>query len=780
MLKNFENFTMTKLYLFNKNILLILPGQPPQKMKRNILLLILGATILVSPLPSFSQKKDKDDEKTYSKSELKKFEELKKKQNEIFNDNDADFKITALPEKWNKESAVVLCQKFYFNYDFNAGNYGYVKLKELVRKRVKLLDRAAVDAFSEFYYRSAEFTGFRVVKADGKIVNVDSKNAVNVEAGVKIPWFFRTLYYSYSYKKIAIPDLEVGDIIDYFYQTTDFNYLATILIQYNYDPVVFTLAGTYPILKQKYEFIVDKNFFINFGSFNGAPQLKPVETSVVSDDKVSKKAKAYVLEDSDREKVAEEMWSYELLSDPMVKFQVYFVRPSKTDNCFDFIGKSTEARTDIATGEEVREIVMRYINFFSNSTEVSKARSWINKNHKGVTDAKQKAIIAYYYYRHAFNYYHYNYITGESTEYDGPNSWQFTNFMADLMKAFDLEDQSEIVAVVPRNLGNLKSLLLKGELNLGIRVGGNNGVLLFPFTRYTTHDYIDSDNMGMEAYVFSMDKKKKAEPVRKINIPSTSSESNTSNTEYTVKLDESMEMLDVKRISSYTGQLKAPYSPLALYTSDFSTADSKKYDPDFKEGPGTKNEKKVAEYNRKKEESEANKLKKQREALKSEIEDDFEVESYDSFKLLKAGREKDDPVLSYEEQFKLKSMVNKAGRNYSLDLGKFIGSQVKLEEKDLKREHDVYYNFQRTLQNTIVVELPVGYSVENLKELETNIDNEAGTFSSSAKMDGSKLIVTTTKIYKTNFSTKDKWSLWTNFLETAYNFSQKKIILKKT
>jgi hypothetical protein len=745
-------------------------------MKKTISLLTV---ILFTAGLSFSQVKDKDDEKKYSRSELKKFEELKKKRDEIFNDNDPDFKVKDIPEKWNKESAVVLCQKYYFNYDFSGGTYGTLKSKELVRWRVKLLDRAAVDAFSEFYYRNAEVTGFRVIKANGTASDVDPKNAVDVGAGIKIPRFFRSLYFGVSYKKIAIPDLEAGDIIDYFYLSTDLVYQANVVIQYNYNPVVFTLAGTYPILKQKYEFIVDKNFFISCKSFNGAPQLKSVETSVLSDDKVSRKAKAYVLEDANREKSAEEMWSYELLSDPMVKFQVYFVRKSKTDDCFDFIGKSTEARNEIANGDEVREVVMRYINYFSNSVEVSKARSWINKYNKSVTDPKEKAIIAYYYYRYAFDYSSYNYVTGSYEHYNGPNSWQFTNFMADLMKAFDLEDVTDIIAVVPRDLGNLNSLLLKGELNLGIRVGGNNGVILFPFTRYTTHDYIDPDNMGMEAYYFPLDKKKKNEPVRKMTIPSSTPESNVMVSDYSAGFTDDMEFLNVKRTTSYTGQLKAPFSPLALYTSDFTTNDAKKYDPDYEEGPGTKNKKKVAEYNRKKEESEAERLKDQKDALKSEVEDDFEVETYDSFKLLKPGREKGDPELSFEEQFKLKGMINKAGRNYSLDVGKLIGGQVKLEEKELKREHDIYYNFPRKLVNNITIELPAGYTAENIKDLDMNIDNEAGSFTSKAKYENGKLTVTTTKIYKTTFSPKDKWNLWISFLETAYNYSQKKVILKK-
>ena len=719
----------------------------------------------------------KEEEEKTSRGDLKKQEEDKKKRLEIFNSADPDFKVTKVPEKWKNESAVVLCQKFLFNYQFEPTA---IKLRGLVRRRIMLLDKASVDVFSEFYYGNSDLTGFRVVKPGGKIVDVDQKNAVKVGAGVTIPRIFRSVYYGVSYMKIAIPDLEPGDIIDYFYKSDDAIAYAYVPTYYSYDPIVATLASSYPIVKQKYEFIVAPHFYITCKSFNGASELKEKDPSEVSKDKVSRKAKAYVLEDQDREKSADEMWSNEFITEPMIKFQAYYVATNRQSKTWEFIGETTETRNQIATGEEIRNLVNKYLSINTSATDVGAARSWINKNCKSKTDPKQVALCAFYYFRGAYNYYSYNYSTGETEEYTGPGEWEFLNFMCDLMKAMDFDNVTDIVAVVPRNLGNLNTVVLRGEINFGVRIGGDNGVLLFPFTRYKTHESMDPDNMGMEAYYFSIDKKKAKDPVKKFTIPLTTSDDNLIKADYDVKLTEDMEFLQVKRNTAVSGLMRS-YAKCraALFTLNFRKSDAEKYDREYDDGTNVRNQKKANEATRKKEESEAERLKSQKEYWKEDLEDDFEVESYESFKLVNPGREQSDPVLTYEEQFKIKGLLNKAGRNYSLDVGKLLGNQLKLEEKDMKRNSDIYYPFPRKLVNNITIELPAGYVPDNLKDLDVKVDNEAGTFSSTAKFEGGKIIVTTTKVYKATFMERDKWPMWIDFLETAYNYSQKKVILKK-
>jgi hypothetical protein len=59
------------------------------------------------------------------------------------------------------------------------------------------------------------------------------------------------------------------------------------------------------------------------------------------------------------------------------------------------------------------------------------------------------------------------------------------------------------------------------------------------------------------------------------------------------------------------------------------------------------------------------------------------------------------------------------------------------------------------------------------------IDNESGSFTSTAKLENDKVLISSKKIYKKNFDKKDAWPNYVAFLELAYKFSQSKIVLKK-
>jgi len=56
---------------------------------------------------------------------------------------------TQIPEKWQNESAVILYQEYLYDYH----KYGFkVIFSRSIRKRIMLLDQAAVNDFSEFTF----------------------------------------------------------------------------------------------------------------------------------------------------------------------------------------------------------------------------------------------------------------------------------------------------------------------------------------------------------------------------------------------------------------------------------------------------------------------------------------------------------------------------------------------------------------------------------------------------------------------------------------------------
>ena len=130
----------------------------------------------------------------------------KKVNKETFADDDPNFKVTAIPEKWNNASAVIINQKF--EYTYMRDNKG-INYDEKVRRRVKLIDKAALEEFSYFFYTKGEnnSVGIQIIKPSGKIIDVNTDDAVEVEEN--IPDIFKAIYtYREKYLKLAVPDLE--------------------------------------------------------------------------------------------------------------------------------------------------------------------------------------------------------------------------------------------------------------------------------------------------------------------------------------------------------------------------------------------------------------------------------------------------------------------------------------------------------------------------------------------------------------------------------------------
>ncbi|MEO5562749.1 MAG: hypothetical protein ABIR18_04920, partial [Chitinophagaceae bacterium] len=246
-----------------------------------------------------------------------------------------EFKVTAVPEKWNNESAVIIGQKSEYLFTRLGSGKKYttvVRIKEFVHKRIKLQDKNALEQFSTFYYVTMGKDGkaaYEIIKASsGKHVDVDMKNAIEEEND--IPAIYRPIYYrlGIKYYKIAIPDLEVGDIIDYTINSTiDWEMKENGI---GFTPFIFSLANNYPTMYQQYRFIMADGMKVKFRGFNGASNLKLDTKASVFGEKES--YVAYYMLDKDRDKTTEERWSYELRNTPSVKFRVIMLADNDPDS----------------------------------------------------------------------------------------------------------------------------------------------------------------------------------------------------------------------------------------------------------------------------------------------------------------------------------------------------------------------------------------------------------------------------------------------------------------
>jgi hypothetical protein len=338
------------------------------------------------------------DDDTFSPSKL---ESIANNMKPVWNDPDADFAVIAPPEKWKEESGVIIAQKTKFSFDKDASK---LAVYEITRRRIKLNDRDAVNSYSSVFFRigsSKDGAGIKVIKSNGTVQDVSLKNAVYVEDTDDIPSTFTpyigkaNTYFDKSksriiYYKLAIPDLDPGDIIDYgtiFYDDNTVKKMSFL----EFDPIYFVCTREYPVMSQKFEIDTDNNSFVNSKSTMGAPLFKETGNSAAD----------YSWEDRNREKLSDTRWVNRLVELPMVKFQIVF---SKSDNRSDlFIGDRGELKQNISPEELAKKMNTLY-DRMDGSYYYTMAKAYLKQIGYGEMREDDFIAKAYYVLRHMSHY----------------------------------------------------------------------------------------------------------------------------------------------------------------------------------------------------------------------------------------------------------------------------------------------------------------------------------------------------------------------------------------
>jgi hypothetical protein len=722
-----------------------------------------------------------------------------------------EFAVSTVPEKWNKESAVVIGQKSEYLFTRLASGKRYttvVRITEYVHKRIKLQDKNALEKFSTFYYVTMGKDGkaaYQIIKAGGKKIEVDMKNAIEEESD--IPAIYKPIYYrlNVKYFKIAIPDLEVGDIIDYNLRSTiDWDMKENGI---GFTPFIFSLANAYSTMYQQYRFVMANGMKVRFRAFNGAPNLKMDAKASVFGEKES--YVAYYMLDKDREKTKEERWSYELRNTPSVKFRVIMLADNDPDS--KDLGMAQVDRTFI----DIEDVYKRYVGAAlyrttTVNTLVAYTTEYIAKKKETGSLKNDDDVIreCYYCLRKVFLEMYYKgpvhselekYMTGKKLykkvlkqqEKDNQqkeeredeiriNSVLFATALRLSLAAQNI--QAELFVYIPRRLGAWRDVVFLDELDFVMKVKSKRrNYFLEAFNNFDAFGSPYSYLEGVEGYSIGYDEPNK---YYKTAGPTSSAEENLERKNYTVNFTDEMDKINVERTTILTGHEKSGKIGVANLDRSYLARDFEKYynQPGQKSGKRKKDDEVIditsstGYENPDKDE----KVKERNELMEKDIKDEFDLDKYVEFELIDDGRYGDTAALKYKEMFRLKKLISKAGKNYIFDAGKLIGDQVKLEQTEMeKREGDIWIPNARAIENNITIVIPAGYTVEGFQELNTTVDNESGTFISTAKTESDKLIISTRKLYKKNFDKKEQWPNYVAFLEAGYKFSQAKVVLRK-
>lgn len=682
--------------------------------------------------------------------------------------NDTYKTVTTIPEKWKNESAVVIYK--YEDYDYHKFGKS-VTYRSAIRRRVKLQDQAAVTEFSEFTFSDKSnprygtevktVIGIKVLKPDGKEIIIDvDKEAVKVD----------------RVKKIAVPNLEIGDIIDiYDYSTESFH----SFFEYGFDEVERTLGGNHPIMNYKLTFQTENDFFVNFNTYNGGPELKQIPLDKSGERK-------YEIVATDIEKNDFPTWFYPLVELPCYKFQVFFARSGKFEKRADaFLPEKENIVKKTVSKEDVLDY---YDSKFRPIGDLGDIDKFLKGKTFASTEEKVKAV--YYFTRH---YYYTMYVEafvakeanimypfdlyGSSPIFFRTEEAFINHFMAFLK---DQKIGYDIIVGTNRHNGPIKDLLIQNNATVLLKVNTENPIYIENFSPFSDPDKFSSQLENTDAYALKVTKLKRVENVDNEKLPSSTYKDNASKQVTNIKINSDFDAIHLNRETSLNGHNKDEEQSEKLYFFDYVKEDYAKY--------GTtslldrvRSKKKKEQYS-KEFEALINKLKDRRkEEFKTSTGKEYGLEIDDhSLEIVNTGRFGKTTPFVYKEDFTIKNnLLKKAGENFIFEIGKLIGSQFEVTKKEKTRTNNIYFSFPRSFDDEIIMEIPEGYTVTGLEKLNKKVENETGGFTSTAIIEGNKLIVKTYKFYADYFQPNKNWNKMVDFLDAAYQFNQEKVLLKK-
>ena len=717
-----------------------------------------------------------------------------------------EFKVTTVPEKWKNESAVIIGmkQEYLFKRSVARGKVtAGVRISEYIHKRIKLQDKNAVEKFSTFYYVTMGTEGkavYQVIKNNGSPVDIDMKSAIEEEQDV--PDMYKPIYYKMKVKsmKIAIPDLEVGDIIDYTVSSgLDWDMKTEGI---DFTPFIFSLANNYPTIYQQYRFTMANGMKVKYRSYNGAPNIKFDPKASVYGERES--YLSYFFLDKEREKSIDERWSYELRNTPSVKFRVVFLDYEPGD-------KSLSEATVDRSGLDIEKMYRSYVgaalykDAIVNSLVAYTTQYILKKKNDGLLKNDADVVKeCYYCLRKVFLEMYYTgpvhselekYFTGKKVykkilaaekkseakkeEREDEIQMNAVTFATALRASLATQGiPSELFVYVPRTLGTWRDAIFLEELDFVMKVKvKDKAYYLEAINNFDAfgvpHSYLEN----AEGYSIRYDE---VDSYYKTNVPATPSSVNVDKQEYVVNFTESMDNINVVRTSSLLGSEKAATIGMANLDREYLNTDFEKYFAAPLSKEKKKGEATVVVDNKYVYPDKDEQVKERKTLFEKELKNTLDVDQYTDFELLQNGRSGDTAMLQYKEKFVLKKLVSKAGKNYIFEAGKLMGGQIKLEANEMKsRQTDIWLPMARTIENNITLKIPEGFTVDGLQDFNISVDNASGLFLSTAKVVDNALVITTKKVYKNNFDKKEVWPNYIAFLEPAYKLSQAKVVLKK-
>ncbi|HEK19055.1 DUF3857 domain-containing protein [Mucilaginibacter sp.] len=702
----------------------------------------------------------------------------------VWDNPSAEFSAKNIPAKYNNESAVILAKaysmqrtsslKFKFLI-ITAGVANRVNKIATYHERVKINDKVALEKYSTLEYQKKfdnslnfgiakirniheTYVGAKIIKANGQEIVVNTNEAVLTKNTSKD-----------QQGKLAIPGLQVGDILDYYISTEDSSENGG-LDSFKDNDQVFVLANEYPVLSYSLYFQFNKKSSVFTISANGAPDFQ--RTTNKDGDEI------YSLAVKDLPKYKGEMWSSPFRQLPYVEI----TNSSKSKFYAEYVDKGSRS----AGLDANKELLRTHFNNYILDNEPQKMLKEYFDGKKGLKAAPLDSSMQVFY--NIFKYRIFgSYNKGDVDDMSAINYRTAQSNMAiiDVSRLLtEMKIPHQILLVASRESNSLQNVLNFNDFGSIIKIENGNKPLYMSFYDAVTHfNEIPAKYQGEQALSITTIKKNSSNYVFEENsatIPVAKANENMVDEQLQVSLSTDMQKLKVQRLVKQTGYIRHSSQRALLSAMDIDKA----LMDDVKGDPLEKRISKTFEVKKYKDALISGMAKSANDTRNDFLEEakgqyDQEPSQLSDFKVINAAINSTKPVFEYTSTVVLNNLVKKAGNNFIIDAGKLCGSFVQIKDDERQRTVDVYMPAARTFKYTVAINIPQGYAVKGMEEFNKQKVNKTGSFSSNAVLKGNVLTIVATRSYTNNFEKAADWPLITEVTDAGFAFNNHKILLEK-
>lgn len=734
-----------------------------------------------------------------SKDEAKYRKESEQMRSTVWAWDKPQFKVKTIPAEYANASKVIIAHhseltansksKFAFTglgFSLNKEQ----KLTEVVREIVKINDKNAVTEYSELSFtqfakvsgfynadKSTTYVGVRVVKPGGAIKEINADDIILVKDDK-----------TEKQAKVAIPDLQPGDILDYFIATEQS--LTNDMSNKAYRILLFDDA---PMLSLSFHAELGKKYAIEYRSYNGAPELtvdKNDDKDIIVD---VVKTNIKPFETS--------LWVAPGLQLPFIRLNIslgykgMFAKYMQTKRPGE-VSKNTDS------DEYVDDVAMGYSASYINGYWMRPAR----KEYEAIeSDAKRrakKAGLAYkdwdddekaaqlYYTLRFTKLLYFNIDRLEDKINMGENIYNGIVFpMFATLKASGVDPA---ILVSTDRLGlRMSEIMSSSDLNFTTYLPGSNKI----FSMRTIYDIpfvppveiegatatksFTFDHPAMIASMKKMTGLTNIDPGPNVPVSAAVKNAHIENLKLAVAADNNN--LAVKRSTTLKGYYKADEQKNLILYEDVYEAERKALGEDKSLIEELEDGKRSKKYVDEVVSAFATARKKQKDAFIKEAKNWFEQEVTDlkDYRTVNLGIRHSAPDFIYSSTFNLGGLIKKAGNNLIVEIGKIQGQPLVIKDEQRKRDIDVYMPFARSIEYNITLDIPDGYTAEGVAAINKNVSNDAGFFKVEATATDKAVTINVKKHYLHNFEPAKNWDMVIAFTDAANEWVGAKLLLKK-